>query len=94
MYSKIASHSTAVVLHGLCRKLFYTSDVFYGKTFNVLDYYCFGIRLMLYASLSFDRFPPAATSFVLQQFAQYGSILKHVVSYTFDICYYKIARSE
>ncbi|KAK2177457.1 hypothetical protein NP493_597g02008 [Ridgeia piscesae] len=25
-------------------------------------------------------FPPAATSFVLQQFAQYGSILKHVVA--------------
>jgi len=25
-------------------------------------------------------FPPAATSFILQEFAQYGNILKHVVS--------------
>ena len=30
-------------------------------------------------------FPPAATSFVLQQFAQYGSILKHVVRQESDI---------
>ena len=45
---------------------------------------------MLFASLLFDRFPPAATSFVLQQFAQYGSILKHVVCYKDDVCYYKI----
>lgn len=26
------------------------------------------------------RFPPSATSYVLQQFSQYGNILKHVVS--------------
>jgi len=26
------------------------------------------------------RFPPASASFILEQFAQYGTILKHVVS--------------
>jgi hypothetical protein len=26
------------------------------------------------------RFPPAATSFILQQFSQYGNIIKHTVS--------------
>jgi len=28
-------------------------------------------------------FPPAATSFILQEFSQYGNILKHVVSFSF-----------
>jgi len=30
-------------------------------------------------------FPPAATSFILQEFSQYGNILKHVVSFTFSV---------
>ena len=29
-------------------------------------------------------FPPAATSFILQEFSQYGTILKHVVSSIFS----------
>jgi len=32
-----------------------------------------------------SRFPPAATSYILQQFSQYGSIVKRVVSLLFTL---------